>query len=387
MKIANLAEEFDFDLYEATSQTKLKENFSIKKLSGDKSAKVYSHLPFAQSVYESYLKKSIKLVEPCVGDIVDGSISSIMNGMATVDIGWRENVILDLKKENSDYLKYIQIGMPTQIKIEKVDLAKNGASKGIYGSYSSNILHKFKSELIEAINKNIAYPAKIMELVYGGFFVDISGIKCFMPGSLGGINKINDFSKLLGQTLYVVPVNYSTEKDYVVVSHRDYLKELIPNAVAQLVIGKEYEGIVTGSNKLGIFVEFNTCLTGLINKNEMDMITTDNYESDKIDIGDIITFKIKSIYSNERINLTQNEVIVQENPWDKVEEKYKCGKRVTGTIKKIMPYGIFVELESGITGLLHKSNISDDIDLETAQEIDVKIKSVDAPGKRIVLGL
>lgn len=387
MEIANLAQEFDFDLYEAMHQSKLKENSSIKKLVGDKTTKVYSHLPYAQSVYESYLTKNIRSIEPRCGDIVDGVISTITNGVATVDIGWRENIILDLKKENSDYLKYLVQGMPTQIKIEKVDVAKNGASKGIYGSYSSNILHKLKSELIEAIAKNIAYPGKVIELVYGGFYVDVSGVKCFMPGSLGGINKLTDFSKLLGQTIYVVPVNYSTDKDYVVVSHRDYLKELIPNAVSELVIGNEYSGIVTGTNKLGIFVEFNECLTGLINKNEMSQLTSDKYDADQICAGDTITFKVKSIFSNERINLTQNEVQVQQNPWDTVEEKYKSGKRVTGTIKKVMPYGIFIELESGVTGLLHKSNLSDDMDLETSQEINVKIKSVDANAKRIVLGL
>lgn len=387
MEIANLAQEFDFDLYEAIHQTKLKENSSIKKLAGDKSSKVYSHLPYAQSVYESYLTKTIKTIEPRCGDIVDGVITTLVNGVATVDIGWRENIILDLKKENADYLKYIQQGMPTQIKIEKVDVAKNGASKGIYGSYSSNILHKLKSELIEAITKNIAYPGKVTELVYGGFYVDVAGIKCFMPGSLGGINKLNDFSKLIGQTIYVVPVNYSPKKDYVVVSHRDYLKELIPNAVADLVIGNEYRGVVTGTNKLGIFVEFNECLTGLINRNEMSQLTSDKYDGGGISAGDLITFKVKSIFSNERINLTQNEVQLQENPWDKVEEKYKSGKRVTGTIKKVMPYGIFIELESGITGLLYKSNLSDDMDLETSQEINVKIISVDATTKRIVLGL
>ena len=353
----------------------------------DKTTKVYSRLPHAQSVYESYLSKNIRSIEPRCGDIVDGVISTVTNSVATVDIGWRENIILDLKKENSEYLKYLIQGMPTQIKIEKVDVAKNGASKGIYGSYSSNILHKLKSELIEAIAKNIAYPGKVIELVYGGFYVDISGVKCFMPGSLGGINKLTDFSKLLGQTIYVVPVNYSADKDYVVVSHRDYLKELIPNAVSELVIGNEYSGIVTGTNKLGIFVEFNECLTGLINKNEMSQLTSDKYDADQICAGDTITFKVKSIFSNERINLTQNEVRIQENPWDTVDEKYKSGKRVTGTIKKVMPYGIFIELESGVTGLLHKSNLSDDMDLETSQEINVKIKSVDANAKRIVLGL
>lgn len=387
MEIASLTQEFDFDLYEAMNQLKLKENFSIKKLSGDKRTKVYSHLPYAQSAYESYLTKIIKTTEPRCGDIVDGVISTLINGVATVDIGWRENIILDLKKENQDYLKYIQQGMPTQIKIEKVDVADNGASKGIYGSYSSNILHKLKSELIDAISKNIAYPGKVIELVYGGFYVEVAGVKCFMPGSLGGMNKLNDFNKLLGQTIYVVPVNYSAEKDYVVVSHRDYLKELIPNAISNLVIGNEYSGTVTGTNKLGIFIEFNECLTGLMNRNEMSQLTSDKYDADSISAGDTISFKVKSIFSNERINLTQNEVQLQENPWDKVDEKYKSGKRVTGTIKKVMPYGIFIELESGITGLLHKSNLSDDIDLETSQEINVKIKSVDASAKRIVLGL
>jgi ribosomal protein S1 len=322
---------------------------------------------------------------PILGNIVQGTVISITKNFAAVDINWRENAIIDLKKEKAQYLQYIMPGYPIEVQIERIETSVNGTSKGIYASYSSLITSKFKNELIESVEKNIAYLGKVVELVHAGYFVDIKGVKCFMPGSLGGMNKLVDFSVLLNKDIYVVPVNYSKEKDYVVVSHRDYLKALVPGKVNELEIGQEYEGAVTGYNTHGIFVEFNECLTGLISRLDMSPEYIVLYENGSIKPGDAIKFKLKKIISNEKLSLTQNEIETESSKWATAKAKYKVNSYAIGTIKRILPYGAFIELEEGIVGLLHKSNIKDGSELEVSQEIKVKVLLFDADNKKIIL--
>lgn len=380
-------ENFDFDLYESMHQTRLKENKKIIKKEGDKT-RVYGSLPYAQELYELYVGSIPKnFADPLVGSIVQGTILSIDKNHATVDINWRENAIIDLKKEKAQYLQYILPGYPIEVQIEKIDKTTSGTSKGIYASYTNLINTKIKNELIESIGKPIAYSGKVVELVHAGYFIQIQGVKCFMPGSLGGINKLVDFSSLLNKEIYVVPVNYSKDKDYVVVSHRDYLKVLIPSRVDELEIGKEYSGIITGAAKQGIFVEFNECLTGLISKFDMDEEYTIKYENGDLKPGEEIKFKLKRIISNEKLTLTLLPMESESEKWQNASQKYKEGNYVVGTIKKILPYGAFIEIEQGIVGLLHRSNIKDGLDIETSQEIKVKIEQFDADNKKIIFSI
>lgn len=377
--------EFDFEAYEADYQIRLVENKNIHKVKGDQS-KVYSKKPYAQDLYNSYVgQMPTNFANPIIGNVVQGTVISITKNFASVDINWRENAIIDLKKEKSQYLQYIMPGYPIEVQIERIETSSNGTSKGIYASYSNLITSKFKNELIDAVEKNMAYLGKVVELVHAGYFVDIKGVKCFMPGSLGGMNKLVDFSVLLNKDIYVVPVNYSKEKDYVVVSHRDYLKALVPGKVNELVVGQEYEGLVTGSNAHGIFVEFNECLTGLISRLDMSQDYITLYENNSIKPGDSVKFKLKKIISNEKLSLTQNEVETEYSKWNAAKNKYKVNSYAIGTIKRILPYGAFIELEEGIVGLLHKSNIKDSSELESSQELKVKIVSFDADNKKIIL--
>ena len=112
---------------------------------------------------------------------------------------------------------------------------------------------------------------KFKELIHGGYWVDVAGIKCFMPGSLGGLNKLHDFSAIVGKEIIVMPITFSREKDTVVVSHREYLRTMIPSTIEKLneTIKEPRIGFVTGTTKFGVFAEFDECLTGLIPKAEL----------------------------------------------------------------------------------------------------------------------
>ena len=203
-----------------------------------------------------------------------------------------------------------------------------------------------------------------------------------MPGSLGGMNKLVNFESLIGQTIYVVPINYSKEKDYIVVSHREYLKALVPQEMEKLIVAQKYNGFVTGTSRHGVFVEFNGCLTGLIAKSDIDDMNLVNYNEGRIKPGDPIEFYLKEVLDDTKIILScKPETIINE--WDGIEDKYKVPSMVTGKVKRIVKYGIFVELEPKIVGLLHKSHLNEDMQFEVGQDIDVKIVKIDKESKKV----
>jgi len=371
---------FDWELHNSDSP-KLKENKKIKKHEGDNS-KVYCHADYAQTLYELYSGKSLDLQEPIEGTVVNGKVVSINDRYAIIDINWREDAMVDLQKENSEYLKYIQEGFPIEVLIEKVQNPTN-REIAIQASYSKNILSKKKEEIKSSIGQPVGYLGTVKELIHGGYFLDIDGVKCFMPGSLGGMNKLVDFESLLGKQIYVMPINYSREKDYIVVSHREYLKQLVPKEMEKLMFGQKYTGFVTGCSRHGIFVEFNSCLTGLIAKSDIEDSLINDFENKSIRPGHEIEFYISEIIDNEKIVLSMKEPKPQISAWDDIESRYKIPSSVTGKVRKIVKYGVFVEIEPKVVGLLHKSQLDENSEFEVGQEIEVKIVKIDKDSKKL----
>lgn len=372
--------EFDWNAYAAGSP-KLKENKRIKKHPND-SSRVFCHENYSQDLYETYYGKSLNLREPVEGAIVNGKVVSISSRYAMVDINWREDAMLDLSKENPEYLKYIQAGFPIEVIIEKIQKS-NTKESSIQASYSKNIQSKKKEEIKASIGQPVGYLGTVKELIHGGYFVDVDGIQCFMPGSLGGMNKLIDFESLIGTQIYVMAINYSKEKDYVVVSHREYLKQFIPSEIDKLVYNKKYSGFITGTSRHGIFVEFNGCLTGLISRAEIEENLIDDFDNRKIKAGTNVEFYVSEIIDGEKIVLSQKEPKPQTSAWDDIEQRYKVPSSVTGKVRKIVKFGIFIEIEPKVVGLLHKSQLDENTEFEVGQEIEVKIVKIDKDSKKV----
>lgn len=373
---------FDWEAHNSDNPGRLRENKKIKKHPGD-NTRVYSNAPYAQELYELYSGNNLNFIEPIAGEVRSGKVVSIGNKYAMIDINWREDAMLDLSKEETSYLKYIQKDFPIEVLVEKIGKSSKTSSSDIIVSYSKNILAKKKDEILSSIGEPIAYAAQVKELIHGGYFVDIDGVQCFMPGSLGGMNKLVNFESLIGKNIYVVPINYSKEKDYIVVSHRDYLKNLIPTAIKQLQFGTEYEGFVTGCSRHGIFVEFNECLTGLIAKKDISKELMERFEEGRIKAGENIKFFVSEIIDNDKIVLSQFLPEPKIDAWDDIENRFKIPSVVTGRVKRVVRYGVFVEIEPKVVGLLHKSHLEENTEFEVGQEIEVKIVKIDKESKKV----
>lgn len=316
------------------------------------------------------------------GEIVAISIDKAGNKeSALIDIGSKFTTFCPLSKEPNEIVDQLQVGMIVDVKVKTLP---NGT---VMTSISDAIDEVKFNEILEAVgNKSVGFTGKVVELINGGYWVDVGGIQCFMPGSLAGLNKLWEFESLVGKTIIIMPVSYSREKNTIIVSHREYLNTLIPSTIDDLSVNiKDHiTGIVTGTTKFGIFAEFNTCLTGLIPDTELDDETLNLFNKRSIKPGDTILFWTKDIINDKKIILTQKGP--KEDLWDNIEERYKPMMITTGTVTKIAKYGAFVELEKGISGLIHKTKLKD-TSLDRGDKVNIRIQSVNVSERRITMTL
>ena len=381
---------FDWEGYESTCPKVLRTPNPHIKVVNDKH-KVYSREPYAQDMYNrmvGHIEENDIITHIKYGSAYKGKVFAITESTASVDIGYRQLVYVNLAKEEGEF-KNIQPGEEVSVIITS---PLNDDKKPIMGSVSEGTKRATFQEMLEAIeDQSTAWVGKVKRMLEdAGYMISVNGIDCFMPGSLAGINKLHDFESVVGEEIYVVPVSFSKERKTMVVSHRAYLKTLIPDAIENLKenLMEEIVGTVTGSAKYGVFCEFSRCLTGMIHVNDLDGDTLVRHKKREIQPGEEIKFKVKDIISNTKITLTQRED-VEMNPWLEINKKYKVPSEVDATIKTCKDYGLFVELEPGVVGLLHVSEIGEDKikAYKPKQDIKVLITKIEEDTKKIFLKL
>ena len=325
--------------------------------------------PFEQSFVEIELKEKEKILsnEPYVAELyamysgnmpskketfeIDNNaihkckIIDITNNIANVEINRKYSTTINLDREKKEYASFIQPDAMIDLKVT------NLSKKNEYSASLSNAVSEIKrNEIINAIGKNtIAYVAKVDELVHGGYYLTIDGIKVFMPGSLAGMNKVINFETLITKSIYVMPINYSNDFKMIVVSHRDYLKTLKPIELDKLKFDVKYTGKITGVSKYGIFAEFNTdsdfekplLLTGLMPTSEMDHLILTQFTARSYKAGDEIEFYVKSVVDDKKIILSTYYI-----DWNKIFKDYKTEMEVECTIIKIHDNIIFVQIKN-----------------------------------------
>lgn len=382
-------EKFDWDAHEADCPSRSRKiNKSLKNTGR---FNVYSHEPYAQDFvdllngYEASKPAQMKIE---VGEIYAGTIYSINQEWVSVDIGYRENVYVNVLKEEASVRELFVPDAEVKIQVTQM-----GGGRGfVLGSISAGIKSAVVKEIMASIDEgNTGYMGTVSQMIPGGgYIVTVQGVDCFMPGSLAGINKLADFESIVGGNMYVVPVSFSEKRGTIVVSHREYLKAMIPSKIEALKenLTQDLTGKVTGSAKYGVFVEFDECLTGMIHVNDLTPELLKAHRAREIKPGDDIAFKIKEIVSNEKIILTQLDAKPVVDLWDGITDRIKTPSEIVGTVRAVKDYGVFVDIEKGVAGLLHISEIEDVIDLETIKpgdNITVQVTRIDPDSRKIFL--
>ena len=340
---------------------------------------------FAKLLEDSYLAAM-----PVEGSVVKGKVLAIENDHAIIDVGLKTEGRVPIK-EFTNAGEEIEVGDEVEVYLERIENALNEA-----------VLSREKARREEAwkrLEKSFeageTVTGRIFGRVKGGFTVDLGGAVAFLPGSLVDIRPIRDVTPLMNVDQPFKILKMDHRRGNIVVSRRAILEESRAEQRSELVEnlkeGQVVEGVVKNITDYGAFIDLGG-IDGLLHVTDMSWKRV-NHPSDLLSVGD--TVKVQVIRINpetQRISLGLKQLT--DDPWKTVTEKYQVGQRVKGRVTNITDYGAFVELEDGIEGLVHvsemswtKKNIHPGKILSTSQEIEVQVLDVDPNRRRISLGL
>ena len=342
---------------------------------------------FADLLAESFAENS--RIE---GSVVKGKVISIENDVAVVDVGLKSEGRISIKEFNS---------LGTETAIKAGDLVDVYIEK-IEGRNGDTVLSREKAKREEAWTilevaheKQEKVNGVIFGKVKGGFTVDLEGATAFLPGSQVDIRPIKDLSTIMGGPQSFMILKMDRKRGNIVVSRRAVLEESRAEAKSELVStlgeGKVLNGIVKNITDYGAFIDLGG-VDGLLHVTDIAWKRV-LHPSEVLKLGDTITVQIIKFNSEtQRISLGMKQL--QDDPWNSIDEKYPIGSKTKGRITNITDYGAFVELDEGIEGLVHvteiswtKKNVHPGKIVSTSEQVEVMILDIEESKRRISLGL
>jgi small subunit ribosomal protein S1 len=342
--------------------------------------------------FVALLEESLGTGERFEGTVVKGRVVAIENDMVLVDVGLKSEGRIALKEFSSaGKPAEVHVGDRVEVFVERVE-DKNGEA---VLSREKARREEAWTQLEQAFKDNQRVSGVIFGRVKGGFTVDLSGAVAFLPGSQVDIRPVRDIGPLLGTPQPFQILKMDRRRGNIVVSRRAVLEESRAEARSELISGlsegQVLEGVVKNITDYGAFVDLGG-VDGLLHVTDIAWRRI-NHPSEVLSIGQ--TVKVKVIRFNpetQRISLGMKQL--QPDPWEGVAAKYPVGAKFKGRVTNITDYGAFVELEPGIEGLVHvsemswtKKNVHPGKIVSTSQEIEVMILDVDSEKRRISLGL
>jgi small subunit ribosomal protein S1 len=326
------------------------------------------------------------------GRVVKGTVTGIENDMAVIDIGLKSEGRVALREFAMPGQKAdIKVGDEVEVYVDRVENA-NGETML---SRDRARREAAWDRLEEEFNKEARVEGVIFGRVKGGFTVDLGGAVAFLPGSQVDIRPVRDVGPLMDLPQPFQILKMDRRRGNIVVSRRAILEETRAEQrsglIQNLEEGQIIEGAVKNITDYGAFVDLGG-IDGLLHVTDMSYKRV-NHPSEVINIGDNVRVQIIRINRDtQRISLGMKQL--ESDPWEGVAAKYPVGAKLAGTVTNITDYGAFVELEPGIEGLVHvsemswvKKNVHPGKIVSTSQEVDVIVLEVDSDKRRISLGL
>ena len=329
------------------------------------------------------------------GRVVKGTVTAIENGMAVIDVGLKSEGRVPLKEfargEGDDAAHGLTVGSEVEVFVDRVENSDGEAMLSRDRARREAAWDKLESEFGEG--KRV--DGRIFGRVKGGFTVDLDGAVAFLPGSQVDIRPVRDVGPLMDMPQPFQILKMDRRRGNIVVSRRAVLEETRAEQRSELIDklteGQVMDGVVKNITDYGAFVDLGG-IDGLLHVTDMSYKRV-NHPSEVINIGDTVTVQIVRINPDtQRISLGMKQL--ESDPWDGVAAKYPVGMKMTGTVTNITEYGAFVEIEPGIEGLVHvsemswtKKNVHPGKIVSTSQEVEVVVLEVDSDKRRISLGL
>ncbi|WP_269147109.1 30S ribosomal protein S1 [Rhodospirillum rubrum] len=349
-------------------------------------------LAFTAENFESLLNEQLGESGGLEGSVLTGTVIGVSGDFAVVDVGLKSEGRVPLKEfsRGGDDAE-IKIGDTVDVFVERYE-DKDGL---IVLSRDKARREEAWNELEKAFNDNQRVRGLIHSRVKGGFTVDLSGAIAFLPGSQVDIRPVRDIGPLLGQPQVFQILKMDRARGNIVVSRRAVLEETRAEERSKLMEtlreGEILEGVVKNITDYGAFVDLGG-VDGLLHVTDISWKRI-NHPTEALSIGQ--TVKVQVIRFNaetQRISLGMKQL--EADPWEGVAAKYPVGTKFVGRVTNITDYGAFVELEPGVEGLVHvsemswtKKNVHPGKIVSTSQEVEVMILDVDPDKRRISLGL
>ena len=342
--------------------------------------------------FAALLDESYGAAENLEGTVVAGWVIAIENDMAVIDVGLKAEGRVALREFAAPgQAAEIKIGDRVEVYLERIE--------NLHGEAGLSREKARREEawvvLEAAFEKNERVQGNIFGRVKGGFTVDLSGAVAFLPGSQVDIRPVRDIGPLMGSPQEFQILKMDRRRGNIVVSRRAVLEETRAEARTGLVLslheGQVLDGVVKNITDYGAFVDLGG-IDGLLHVTDIAWRRI-NHPTEVLNIGE--TVKVQVIRVNpetQRISLGMKQL--EADPWEGVEAKYPVDMRLSGRVTNITDYGAFVELEPGVEGLVHvsemswtKKNVHPGKIVSTSQQVEIMVLDVDPVKRRISLGL
>ena len=342
--------------------------------------------------FEALLNESLEMDTPDEGTVVKGKVIAIEAGQAIIDVGYKMEGRVELKEfaepgENPE----VQVGDEVEVFLRS---AENARGEAVISREMAR-----REEAWDRLEKAYADDARVDGAIFGrvkgGFTVDLGGAVAFLPGSQVDVRPVRDAGPLMGLKQPFQILKMDRRRGNIVVSRRAILEESRAEQRAE-VIGKLQEGdavdgVVKNITEYGAFVDLGG-VDGLLHVTDMAWRRV-NHPSEILSIGETVKVQVIKINKDtHRISLGMKQLM--EDPWDLVGVKFPLGSVHKGRVTNITDYGSFVELEPGVEGLVHvsemswtKKNVHPGKIVSTSQEVDVMVLEIDPAKRRVSLGL
>jgi small subunit ribosomal protein S1 len=326
------------------------------------------------------------------GSVVKGRIVAVENDLAVIDVGLKTEGRVPLKEFGfGPKGASLGVGDEVEVYLERVE---NAMGEAVLSREKARREESW-TRLEEKFNANEKVEGVIFNKVKGGFTVDLDGAVAFLPGSQVDIRPVRDIGPLMNVPQPFQILKMDRRRGNIVVSRRSVLEETRAEQrseiVAKLEEGQTVEGVVKNITDYGAFIDLGG-IDGLLHVTDMAWRRV-NHPSEILNVGDTVKVQIVRINpETHRISLGMKQL--ESDPWEGIEAKYPIAAKFTGKVTNITDYGAFVELEPGVEGLIHvsemswvKKNIHPGKIVSTSQEVEVQVLEVDPQKRRISLGL
>ena len=342
--------------------------------------------------FEALLQESFEIDTPEEGTVVKGKVIAIEAGQAIIDVGYKMEGRVDIKEfADPGEAPVISVGDTVEVFLRAAENAKGEAV------ISREMARREEAwdRLEKAYADEVRVDGAIFGRVKGGFTVDLGGAVAFLPGSQVDVRPVRDAGPLMGLKQPFQILKMDRRRGNIVVSRRAILEESRAEqrseVIGKLAEGDSVDGVVKNITEYGAFVDLGG-VDGLLHVTDMAWRRV-NHPSEILTIGETVKVQVVKINKDtHRISLGMKQLM--DDPWDIVSVKYPLESQHKGRVTNITDYGAFVELEAGVEGLVHvsemswtKKNVHPGKIVSTSQEVDVMVLEIDGVKRRVSLGL